>query len=84
MLHRNLHQLPAFLTAASTRRRNSRSNITDTVTITAVQAKRSPVWKYTLAVYSASPIDPAGRPMTSAAAPDFQHRPSPNDTAERK
>ncbi|CAN4015790.1 TrbL/VirB6 plasmid conjugal transfer protein, partial [Dysosmobacter welbionis] len=32
VLHRNLHQLPAFLTAASTRRRNSRSNITDTVT----------------------------------------------------
>ena len=53
-------------------------------TITAVHANRSPVWKYTLAVYSASPMDPAGSPMTSAAAPDFQHRPRPRDTAERK
>ena len=54
------------------------------VTITAVQANRSPVWKYTLAVYSASPMEPSGRPMTSAAAPDFQQRPRPKDTADRK
>ena len=29
-------------------------------------------------------MEPSGRPMTSAATPDFQHSPSPTAQAERK
>ena len=46
------------------------------ITITNVQANRSAVRKYALEKYSCSPTEPCGTPMSSAATPAFQHRPS--------
>ena len=41
-----------------------------------VQASRSVIWKYTLASYSRSPMEPPTTPMTSAATPDFHDIPN--------
>ena len=45
MLYRDPHRLPSLSARAFTARKNSLSKIRDTATITAVQAKRSSVWK---------------------------------------
>ena len=52
--------------------------------ITIVHAKRSGVFRYIFALYSFSPIEPEGTPITSAATPAFQHIPSESLHAERK
>ena len=46
------------------------------IIITIVQANKSGVFKYIFAVYNFSPIELAGIPITSAAIPDFQHKPN--------
>ena len=54
------------------------SNPTLTAIMTIVHANRSGVSRYTLALYNFSPMEPAGMPITSAAIPAFQQRPSPS------
>ena len=49
--------------------------------ITNVHANKSAVSKYTLACCKCSPIENFGRPMTSAAIPDFHARPKANEHA---
>ena len=45
---------------------------------------KSGVFRYIFALYSFSPIEPEGTPITSAATPAFQHIPSESLHAERK
>ena len=49
--------------------------------IASVQANSSGVLKKIFAWYSASPMLPSGRPITSAATPAFQHMPSDSSHA---
>lgn len=73
------HTAQAFIKAMKTF-----SNARLMTTITSVHANKSGVSRYTFACWRHSPIEPRGIPITSAAIPAFQHRPSADPHAEWK